>query len=591
MNTITAAFRRTWRAIMAHKVISVIILIVVLGGGYLLYKRSAASTTQTRYVLGTVQRGNVTVAVSGSGQVSASNQVDIKPKVSGDVLSVNVTAGQQVKKGDIIATLDAGDASKTYRNALLDLQNAKIAYDKVVQPADSLTLTQAENAEEAANRAVADSYTKAYTEIASTFIVMPNQIDTLKQDLIEVPPDSYLDSDRIRNIWGEAGVTEFNSISSRFADVLAAYNDTQKQYSLISRTSATSSIAALLDTTYTLNTNLIEVTKDLKALIDKLAALQPTNSSTLSAITSDQNTIGGFITSEANNESNLLAAKNGITDSIQSLNEKIESLQKVQQGADNLDVQSAQLSVAQRENALADAAETLGDYTVRSPIDGVVAKVDVEKGQSGSSGTAVATVVTKDQVADISLNELDAAKVKVGDKATLTFDALPDLTLTGEVVELNLVGTVTQGVVSYDMKIGFDTQDDRVKPGMSVTSNIITDSKQDVLVVPNSAIKTAAEGSATVQVVEGQTATGGAQGGVALTGTPQTVQVVKGISSDTNTEIVSGLNEGDTVIVRTISGTATTQTTGGAGILGGGNNRFGGGGGGARPAGGTNRGG
>ena len=126
-------------------------------------------------------------------------------------------------------------------------------------------------------------------------------------------------------------------------------------------------------------------------------------------------------------------------------------------------------------------------------------------------------------------------------------------------VEVDLVGTVTQGVVNYNVKIAFDTQDDRVKSGMSVSASIITQTKQDVIVVPNSAVKIQ-NGAHYVEVVDKNTAATDNQG-VALSTTPTQQAVEVGISDDTSTEITSGLSEGDKVVTKTISGTATTATT------------------------------
>ena len=131
----------------------------------------------------------------------------------------------------------------------------------------------------------------------------------------------------------------------------------------------------------------------------------------------------------------------------------------------------------------------LADYTVRAPFDGVIAEFNVKKGDTVSAGSSVGMLVTKQQIATISLNEVDAAKVKVGQKATLIFDAVSDLTITGEVAEVDAVGTVSQGVVSYNVKVVFDVQDERIKPGMTVTANIIISSKPNVLMVKTSAIK------------------------------------------------------------------------------------------------------
>src|SRR5207248_903868 len=81
------------------------------------------------------------------------------------------------------------------------------------------------------------------------------------------------------------------------------------------------------------------------------------------------------------------------------------------------------------------------------------------------------------------------------DKATLTFDAIPDLTISGTVAEIDSLGTVSQGVVTYNVKISFDTQDSRIKGAMSVSAAIITEVKQDVLVVLNSAVKSSSGAS------------------------------------------------------------------------------------------------
>ena len=120
----------------------------------------------------------------------------------------------------------------------------------------------------------------------------------------------------------------------------------------------------------------------------------------------------------------------------------------------------------------------------------------VEVGEDASSGITMGTIITAQELATIVLNEVDVAKVKLGEKATLTFDAIPDLTIAGQVSEIDSVGTVSQGVVNYNVKISFATQDDRVKSGMSVDATIITDIAQNVVVVPNGAIKTANNGTA-----------------------------------------------------------------------------------------------
>ena len=125
---------------------------------------------------------------------------------------------------------------------------------------------------------------------------------------------------------------------------------------------------------------------------------------------------------------------------------------------------------------------------------------------------------------------------------------------------MDTIGTVSQGVVSYNIKISLDTQEDEVKPGMSVTASIITGAKTDVLLVPNTAIKSDANGSyvsvlpnASPSAASSQQSSSSSNLGVTSNVAPQKVYVQTGDANDTDTEITSGLSEGDQIIVRTVT--------------------------------------
>lgn len=196
--------------------------------------------------------------------------------------------------------------------------------------------------------------------------------------------------------------------------------------------------------------------------------------------------------------------------------------------------------------------------TVTSPIDGTVNEVNVKNGDdlsrvSGSSSNAQAPIIIGDMStlkAQVQVNEVDISNVKIGQKVTLTFDALTNFTATGKVESIDSLGTVSSGVVTYDVKIGFDTIDPKIKPGMSVTAAIITGSEADVIMVPAGAVKTQGEQSY-VEVMKN--------------GTPEKVNVQVGDTNGTDTVITSGVNEGDKVVTQAIKSgaTATTNSSGG----------------------------
>ena len=208
-------------------------------------------------------------------------------------------------------------------------------------------------------------------------------------------------------------------------------------------------------------------------------------------------------------------------DDIELQKEKVYQADLAVQAADT-SVRTAKLNYDQSK---VDAAKR----TVSAPIDGVVTLLNVSNGQtlgsasvrsssssgggggtggtsssSSSSSSSQAPVVISNlssAQALVQLNETDISSVKLGERSNLSFDAISGLTLTGKVTLIDIQGTVSSGVVTYNVTITPDIQDPRLKPGMTVTADIITAARPDVLTVPNAAVKTARDGSSYVEVL------------------------------------------------------------------------------------------
>lgn len=201
------------------------------------------------------------------------------------------------------------------------------------------------------------------------------------------------------------------------------------------------------------------------------------------------------------------------------------------------------------QSSLADASKR----RVVSPIDGTVNAINIKNGDDlsrlSSSSNSSAPIIIGDLntlKAQVEVNEVDIVNVNIGQNVSLTFNAIEGLTSTGKIEKIDSLGTLTSGVVTYNVTIGFDSLDLRIKPDMSVSAAIITDVKQDVILIPNSALKTQKERSY-VQLLKGQT--------------PENVVVKAGLSNDTETEIISGINVGDKVITQTTGLGSTTSAT------------------------------
>ena len=229
--------------------------------------------------------------------------------------------------------------------------------------------------------------------------------------------------------------------------------------------------------------------------------------------------------------------------------------------------------IAQAQAALNNAslAYQLTSGTITAPTSGTVGDLVVTKGmQVGSANTtagsstntsnqSIASIMTGNSTTiSVNISEVDVPQVKVGDEATVTFDALPDKSFTGKVEGINTTGAVSSGVVTYPAIIRLDESESDILPNMSATANIITKVDDNVLLVPTSAIQTLGTSSSVRVLQNGQVTS---------------VPVQTGDSSNSETVIISGLSEGQTVVTGTVSSTSggSSPFSGSRGGAGGGN--------------------
>lgn len=202
----------------------------------------------------------------------------------------------------------------------------------------------------------------------------------------------------------------------------------------------------------------------------------------------------------------------------------------------------------QAQNALSNAYDDLEDYYIRAPFDGIVTALDFSAGDSISRDEVLASVITEKVLVKISLNEVDAAKVKENNVVTLSFDALDNVTAQGKVSKVDTIGVVDSGVVTYDVEITFTSPSDLLKPGMSASADIEIEKTENVLIVPAEAIKKDISGEGYVQMQN-------------AAGMLQRRTIVTGATDDVMVEVVSGLSEGEEIVVMNSDNTTASTDT------------------------------
>lgn len=556
MQTFIRYISSAWSYARAHALVSAIAIVVVLGGGWWILGKTAGASAATRYVVGQVKRGTVVASVSASGQISASNQVDLKPKASGTITYVGIKPGQAVRAGQLLVRLDSGDAG-------YELESAQLSYEKLVT-VDPQSLHDAQLAVTDAQ----DSQASAYVSARAGVIKASTDMQSAVEDINTLFGNGgYLATQNGLSL-GESASRGQAQSSWYAAD--KAVSDFIRAIRALPANASPAQIDAALAQSYAAASAVATAAKDAQ---DAVVLLRNLGNSNNSAADTAYSAVTGYVSTANGIVSALSSLQDSVTSDKHALEKAQTALGDLQAGPDEIDRRSQALEVRQKQ-------EALSDYSVYAPFDGIIASVAASVGEAGSSGTAVATLITRSQVAQVSLNEVDAAKVSAGQKATLTFDAIDNLTLTGTVAEVDAIGTVSQGVVSYSVQIALDSQDERIKPGMTVNANIQTDTAQDALVVPLSAVKTA-QGQSYVLAFETPLATSSAPAaGIASNEAPIQIPVEAGISDDASVEIRSGLAEGEQIVIRTIAAksaataSATTRAGGTTGTRAGG---FGGG--------------
>ena len=202
--------------------------------------------------------------------------------------------------------------------------------------------------------------------------------------------------------------------------------------------------------------------------------------------------------------------------------------------------ETAKLNLELAELSLESAELNLEKAEIVAPFDGVVGAITISEGQEVSAATMAAPAITLIGTSEIemrgSIDEIDIATVQPGQEANILLDALPDDEIEGRVAFISPIGTTLIGVVSYDTTITLENPVAELRDGMSATAEIIIERRDDVLLIPNRYIRGTLENPKVLVLVDGE---------------QEERQITLGLSDGFNTEVLSGLQEGEEVVLPT----------------------------------------
>ncbi|MDP6448635.1 MAG: efflux RND transporter periplasmic adaptor subunit [Dehalococcoidales bacterium] len=450
-----------------------------------------------------VVKGDLTVSISGSGNIKAVSEAELTFASGGQIEEIFVKEGDEVSQNEILARLntDALSLALTKERVALtkgqvDLTKERVALTnkQVALTQEQLALTKAQLAQQTAEFNLNNTLDKKETLELALFNA---QIDvkTAKKDLDETQ-DIYT--------WPEIKV---------------AQKDVDKWKAYVN---------------YVVEQNLPAATVTYAQA--RLTAAEGTLDAMINSYDTEEVAIAK-LELEATEMTEAQAQKDldKLTDEIALKELEVESAKEsVEQAHQSIEL--ARQSVEQAEQSLDQAKKDLNETTVTAPFDGVIARVSAEEGDTVTTAmTIVHAVNISSMELTVEIDEIDIPKVELDQETIVTFDALPDDEFTGSVVTILPLPEEVSGVMLYDVKIKLDIPEGfDIKVGMSASTDIIIDRRSNVLLVPDRTIKKDDQGNHVVMVVIDEE----------ITARP----VVTGISDGFNTEIINGLREEETVI-------------------------------------------
>lgn len=484
-----------------------VLCVAVAGGVFLLRPQQAKpASVDANYTEAAPERRDVTNTLSGTGTLNPANTYTVKSLVDGKVLTGTIEEGNIVEESNVLYTIDSSDASTNFEKAEIAMQQAQRSYDKVVDR----------------------QYVRAEVAgVVSSLKVTKGDEVTSGQEVAVIRDSSRM---LLTLEFPAADAANFSVGQSAAVTLDGTFEQLDGTVTSVSGTDALSA-GNLLTRTVTITV------KNAGGLTTAQAATASING--VSSI--------GSATFAYQAERTLTAQAAGTVTSI-----------NVQEGSDvakddiilglsgddlTESIQSASESLRSAEISMQNLQDTMNNYTITAPISGTIIEKDAKVGDAVKTGDTLCIVYDLSYLEmNINVDELQISSISVGQQVQITADAVPDKTYVGTVTRVSMKGASNGGTTTYPVSIRIDDTDG-LRPGMNANAEIVVAEAKNALVVPNAAVvrgsyvlvtkdsPSAANADTTMEAPEGFVY----------------VPVKTGVSDDDYTQIVSGIQEGDTI--------------------------------------------
>jgi HlyD family secretion protein len=494
-----------------------LILVVVVGAslaGYqFLNPKPYDIATDPDVEVISIQRETIMTTINATGRIEPEAEVQVNFEANGVVAEVLVERGQHVTAGSLLARLESDDLELAVKRAQADLARAEAQLEELYQPALAEELASA--------RAGVDSARANLERVLAG--PRPDEIASARAAVESAQAN-------LERVMAGPEEDEITAAAANLRRAQVALKEAQWAYDQIAYRADVGGLpqAAQLE----------QATIDYETALANynLAVRGPTEADTAAArsqVAQAESSLARLL--EAPVEADAAAARSQVA-------QAEASLARLLQGPAQAEIAAAQAGVDVARVGLEQAELALAKASLLAPVDGVVTQVNVKRGEAPGGLAAVILTDTSAYHINVEVDEIDIGRVAPGQKVLIAIDAIPDTEFSGHIdsVSPGPIQAASSGIVAYEVTIALDSRDARLLSGMTTDATIETERLENVLVIPNRAVsidRTSGEPVAYVEKVDEQ-------------GNPLRTQLELGLRNETSSQVLSGLEEGDRVVIR-----------------------------------------
>ncbi|MCP4356703.1 MAG: efflux RND transporter periplasmic adaptor subunit [Chloroflexi bacterium] len=493
--------------------------------------------------------GDLAASATASGQLVAQQEAALSLVASGIVDQVLVDVGDEVNSGDVLVQLDTAALKRAVISAEADVAVAQANLDKLLIGATTANLASAE------------------ASVTSAQVKLDDLLDGPTEEEITASEASVNAAQA--NSWSSSGklqasyeVSESDILSAE-ADLQAALDQQQAAHDTWVRLADCEVNDAGVHTcTPTDDDRMEDITQNVAAANAQVTTAQarldelrsPDSNNVASSQAGLASSSAQYDAAVARHDALLLGASDEeIAAAEADLTSAQATLDNLLDGASDTEIKTQEIRLAQAETSLQDAQLQLDKATLTAPFAGVVTAIHVSEGEL-ASGLAVEIVDPDSLEGVLSVDEIDVGQLAVGQPAIVTLETWPDEEIEGQITTIAPSAANNDGLITYDVHLGLADTDLPVRVGMTTNANLLTDRREDVLLVPNATLTADREqGTYTVNLVH-----------TAADGTTDItqVEVTIGLKDNQFTQITSGIVAGDELLIGELAA-APVETFGG----------------------------